>query len=118
MKTLAPTLVLVSTLALAGLSSTAIAKTATTSPNTAPAAAAEKTEHRHLSGTIVSIDAQARTVKLKVGKAGTEETFHLTPSATVMKGGKEVSLDVVKAGERVTARKDGDQLAALSVQRK
>lgn len=119
MQTIPRTVVIAAVLALTVLSDSAFAGSAT-APTTkaAPTTAAAATVHQRLSGTIVTIDPTARVVKLRIGKPGTEETFHLTPSATVTKGGKEISLGLLKIGERVTATKDGDQLASLAVRGK
>ena len=112
------TVVIAAVLTLAGLSDSAFAGSATAPTTKAAPTVVAATVHQRLSGTIVTIDPMARVVKLRMGKPGTEETFHLTPSATVTKGGKEISLGMLKVGEHVTARKDGDQLASLSVRGK
>ena len=110
------TFVLALTLTASAISLPAFAGAPSTPAAKSPVVAAAVTGH--ISGTLVTVDPQLRVVKLRMGKAGTEETFHLAPSATVLRGKKTITLDALKVGEQVSATKNGDQLASLSVRGK
>ena len=95
-----------------------MADTATTKTTAAKPAAVAKPavpKVRKLTGTVVSVDAVANTIVVKV--KDTEKTFTLDPAAKIMIAGKEAKLADIQKDAKVTVvyKFDGKKRVALAI---
>lgn len=72
---------------------------------------------RTLAGKIVSVDPAAGTITIVMRHRKVEKTFSLDPYATIMAGDKEVELEDLQAGKKVTlvywVRREGNIVIAI-----
>jgi hypothetical protein len=84
----------------------------------APAKAAKKEAAKTIMGSVVSVDAIANTIIVKVKKA--EDTISVEAGAKIMSGKKEIALGDIKADAKVTVTckmVDGKKVATKIVEK-
>jgi hypothetical protein len=87
-------------------------------PAAAPAKAAKKEAATTIMGSVVSVDAIANTIIVKVKKA--EDTISVEAGAKIMNGKKEIALGDIKADSKVTVTCktiDGKKVATKIVEK-
>jgi len=86
--------------AIAALAAASMLFAQEAAPAAAPAKAAKKEAVKSISGTVVSVDAVANTIIVKVKKG--EDTLSVEAGAKIVSGKKEITLGDIKADAGVT----------------